>query len=75
MGFFSGLYNKAKETIGKVYDFGKNHIGKIGLGLALALSPKAYDMLPNELRRNIGFRWDETLPVGNMYGSSYRMFK
>lgn len=82
MGFFSGLYNKAKQTLGSIYDFGKNHIGKIALGgLTLALAPKAYDMLPNALRRETGIRWDETIPVsdkataGRLYGSSYRMFQ
>ena len=82
MGFFSGLYNKAKQTLGSIYDFGKNHIGKIALsGLALAVAPKAYDMLPNAFRRDAGIRWDETIPVsdkataGRLYGSSYRMFQ
>jgi hypothetical protein len=83
MGFFSNLYSGAKRTIGNVYDFAKNNIGKIAItGAALAapfIAPKLYDMLPNEFRRSTGIRWDETIPVadkataGRLYGSSYRL--
>lgn len=82
MGFFSGMYNRAKETLGNIYDFGKQHIGKIALGgLALAtpyIAPKLFD---NLLHRTTGIRWDESVPqadkatAGRLYGSSYRMFQ